>query len=179
MALPPPPIGDPQRELSRAAEETKSLGLCMIGLGVIAGTCFMGNLMMLAGGGVYLLSLVLSCGAFGVFYVYAARMMRAGRAWAPTAILAVTGAQATWVIGYLGYSAWRGRDRIVGALLLPSLLWLSALGVVAYYAVRGMRAIRLLGLEERRGFEVPQGVLPVAPAPMPQETTTRTPNPDT
>ena len=173
-----PPIDDPQRQLSRAADETKSLGLCMIGLGVIAGTCFMGNLMLFVGGSVYLASLVLSCGAFGAFYVYAARMMRAGRAWAPTAIQAVTGAQATWVIGYLGYSAWRGRDRIVGALLLPSLLWLSALGVVAYYAVRGARAIRLLGLEEQRGFEVPQSVLPVAPDPTPHDIT-RTPSRDT
>ena len=55
-----PPIGDPQRQLSRAADETKSLGLCMIGLGVIAGTCFMGNLVLLIGGSVYLASLVLS-----------------------------------------------------------------------------------------------------------------------
>jgi hypothetical protein len=149
-----PPPGDPRRDLHRAAEETRSLGLCMIGLGVIAGTCFMGNLRMYTGGGVYLLSLVVSCGTFGIFYVYAARMSRAGRAWAPTAILAVTGAQGAWVLGYLAWNAWRGRGHVVGTLLLPSALWLAALGVVAVYAVRSARAIRLLMLDEPTGFEV-------------------------
>src|SRR4051794_26421941 len=120
----------------------------MIGLGALAGTCFMSNLMMLTGmgaprtgGGIYLLSLVISCGAFGVFYVFAARMMRAGRAWAPTAILAVTAAQAAWVVGFPGWNLWVGRARLVGGIAMPSLLWLAALGVVAYYAVLAARAI--------------------------------------
>jgi hypothetical protein len=156
-----PPQVNPQRDLQRAAEETKSLGLCMIGLGVLGGTCLMGNLRLFTGGDAYMLSLVISCGAFGIFYVYAARMMRAGRAWAPTAILAVTGAQAMWVVGYLGWNALLGRARVIGTLALPSALWLAALGVVAFYAVRSARAIRLLALDGPRGFEVPQTVVPL------------------
>jgi hypothetical protein len=175
-----PPPGDPRRSLIRAADETKSLGLCMIGLGALAGTCFMSNLMMLTGagfgrgGGIYLLSLVISCGAFGVFYVFAARMMRAGRAWAPTAVLAVTGAQTAWVIGFLGWNLWIGRKQVVGGILLPSMLWLAALGVVAYYAILAARAIRTLALDGPPGFEISQSVMPIEPTRI-----TKTPNRDT
>jgi hypothetical protein len=135
-----PPKGDPRRDLLRAAEETRSLGLCMIGLGALAGTCILGNLFPFrTSSGVYLLSMIVSCGAFGIFYVYAARMMRAGRAWAPTATLAISAAQAMWMIGYLGYSAWRGSFRMIEALALPSILWLAALAVVGVYSVRASR----------------------------------------
>ena len=52
-----PPPGDPRRDLLRAAEETRSLGLCMIGLGALMGTCVLGNLSPFrATSGVYLLS---------------------------------------------------------------------------------------------------------------------------
>jgi hypothetical protein len=169
-----PPRGDPRRDLLRAADETKSLGLCMIGFGALIGTCILGNLAPLrVTNGVYLLSMIISCGAFGVFYTYAARMMRAGRAWAPTATLAVSAVQAMWMIGYLVYAVWRGSIRMIEAFALPSILWLTALAVVACYSVRASRAIRLLGLDGPRGFEVQQGVIPVQP------TITRTPNPDT
>jgi hypothetical protein len=145
----------------------------MIGLGALVGTCILGNLFPFrTNSGVYLLSMIVSCGAFGVFYVYAARMMRAGRAWAPTATLAISAAQAMWMIGYLGYSAWRGSFRVIEALALPSILWLAALAVVGVYSVRASRAIRLLGLDGPRGFDVPRAVLPVSPA------VTRTPSPD-
>ncbi len=164
--MPPlPPRDDPQRDLHRSADETKSLGLCMIGLGALSGTCLMTNVMMLrppgAGGGVYLLVFLISCGGFGLFYIYAAQHVRRGKAWAPTAILAVTAAQAMWVFGSLAWAFWRDRQGIVLALFLPSALWLTALGVVAYYAVRSARAIRLLMLDGPSGFEVPVHVLPV------------------
>jgi hypothetical protein len=155
-----PPPGDPRRDLLRAAEETRSLGLCMIGFGALMGTCILGNLSPFrATSGVYLLSMIISCGAFGVFYTYAARMMRAARAWAPTATLAVSGAQAMWMIGYLGYNAWRGSIRGMEVLALPSFLWLTALGVVAVYSIRAARAIRLLALD------VPRFEIQVAPPP--------------
>ncbi|HEV2292574.1 MAG TPA: hypothetical protein VGR35_01885 [Tepidisphaeraceae bacterium] len=155
------PKGDPQRDLARAADETKSLGLCMIGLGALAGTCFLANVMML-GGSIYLLSFIVSCGGFGLFYVYAAAHERRGRMWAPTA-LAVTGAQAAWVVGFLAWSAWRGQGRMARALLLPSTIWLTALAVVVFYAIRATRAIRLLMLDGPTGFEVPVSALPVDP----------------
>jgi hypothetical protein len=100
-----------------------------------------------------------------LFYIYAAKYVRHGKGWAPTAILAVTAAQALWVIGSLAWNLiWDPRG-IVLALILPSLLWLTALGVVAYYAVRSARAIRLLSLDGPSGFDVPVHVLPVTEAP--------------
>ena len=135
----------------------------MIGIGVLAGTCLSTNLMLLGGGGgaVYLLSFVLSCGGFGLFYVYAARHARRGKAWAPTAILAVTGAQAAWIGGLLAYQAWLGRYGVVVSMALASAIWLMALAVVAFYAIRTRRAIRLLNLDGASGFEVPMAVLPI------------------
>ncbi len=167
--MPPlPPRDDPQRDLHRSADETKSLGLCMIGLGALSGTCLMTNVMMLrppgAGGGVYLLVFLISCGGFGLFYIYAAQHVRRGKAWAPTAILAVTAAQAMWVIGSLAWNVLRGRAEILLGLGLPSALWLTALCVVAYYAVRSARAIRLLMLDGPSGFDVPVHVLPIEAA---------------
>jgi len=159
-----PPRGDPQRDLHRSADETKSLGLCMIGLGALSGTCLMTNVMMIpaaAARNVYLLVFLISCGGFGLFYVYAAKHIRVGKAWAPTAILAVTAAQAMWVVGSLAWAFWRDPRGIALALFLPSALWLTALGVVAYYALRSARAIRLLMLDGPGGFEVPVHVLPV------------------
>ena len=159
-----PPRDDPQRDLHRSADETKSLGLCMIGLGALSGTCLMTNVMMVraaVSNGVHLLVFLISCGGFGLFYVYSARHIRAGKAWAPTAILAVTAAQAMWVLGSLTWAFWRDPRGIVLALFLPSALWLTALGVVGYYAIRSARAIRLLMLDGPSGFEVPVHVLPV------------------
>ena len=147
---------NPQRDLELAADETRSLGTCMIGGGVLAGTCLSTSLGLLGpGGGVYLLSFVLSCGGFGLFYVYAAKNGRRGKGWAPTAVLAVTGAQAAWLLGFIAYQAWLGRYGVVAGLALASAIWLAALGVVAFHAVRTRRAIRLLMLDEPSGFEVP------------------------
>ena len=124
----------------------------------------MTNVMMIpaaAARNVYLLVFLISCGGFGLFYVYAARHIRTGRRWAPTAILAVTAAQATWVLGSLAWAFWLDPRGIVLALILPSALWLTALSVVAYYALRAARAIRLLMLDGPIGFDVPVHVLPV------------------
>jgi hypothetical protein len=107
----------------------------MIGLGALSGTRLMTNVMLVraaVSNGVHLLVFLISCGGFGLFYVYAARHIRAGKAWAPTAILAVTAAQAMWVFGSLAWAFWRDPRGIVLALFLPSALWLTALGVVAY-----------------------------------------------
>jgi len=171
--MPLPPRDDPHRDLYRSADETKSLGLCMIGLGALSGTCLMTNVMMMLPRGtarsVYMFSFILSCGAFGLFYVYAAKHVRRGKAWAPTAILAVTAAQALWVAGSLAWNLiWDPRG-VVLALILPSALWLTALGVVAYYAVRSARAIRLLMLDGPSGFDVPVHVLPVTEPPAARE----------
>ena len=174
--MPHPPRDDPQRDLYRAADETRSLGLCMIGLGVLSGTCLLTDVMMTMvplgprrGGGVYVLSFILSCGGFGVFYAHAATHLRRGKAWAPTAILVVTGAQALWVVGSLGWQFWRDPWGVVLALILPSALWLTALAVVAYYAVRSARAIRLLMLDGPIGFDVHVQVLPVTQPPAARE----------
>ena len=89
-----PPRGDPRRDLVRAADEARSLGMLMIGVGVLAGTCFLGNATAAPRGGsasaAQLLGFILFCGASGVFYVHASRDVRRGKGWAPTAILAVS-----------------------------------------------------------------------------------------
>jgi len=171
-----PPRGDPRRDLVRAADEARSLGMLMIGVGVLAGTCFLGNATAAPRGGsasaAQLLGFILFCGASGVFYVHASRDVRRGKGWAPTAILAVVGAQAASVIGFLAWDVLRRSGAAAALLIAPALLWLTAAGIVAFYAVRAARAIRRFSLDGPSGFDVsvvPPPTSPERPIPVTQD----------
>jgi len=172
-----PPRGDPRRDLVRAADEARSLGMLMIGVGVLAGTCFLGNATAAPRGGsasaAQLLGFILFCGASGVFYVHASRDVRRGKGWAPTAILAVVGAQAASVIGFLAWDVLRRSGAAAALLIAPALLWLTAAGIVAFYAARAARAIRRFSLDGASGFDVsvvaPSPASPERPIPVTQD----------
>lgn len=174
--MPVPPRGDPRRPLHLAASSCRVLGV----LALILGTCA-GVPILIRGtrGGPAILPALLSLAFFfvgGAGYLVLAHFIKRRRLWAIIAALVLTSIAcllflmmaAGMLVVMLRYAPGFQGQRVAWTALAVYVLIAVALGQLVYHLARSIGALKVIGPDEFRGFDVlPVAVLPTDPAGTP------------